>query len=86
LNPQLRRLLMLSVFVATLAFAVPWLTHFADRGFSVGMVLLWFGLLIVGLIQHRLRGLWLLTSAPMALFWPIVLLVVFTRDDFYLGF
>ena len=33
---------------AVLAFAIPWLTHFADRGFSVALVLLWLGLLITG--------------------------------------
>ena len=86
MNSQLRRLLLLSLLVAALAFAVPWLTHFADRGFSVAMVLFWLGLLIVGLIKHRLRGLWLLAGAPFALFWSVVLLVVLVRGDLYLGF
>lgn len=86
MNPQLRRLLLLSLFVAALAFVVPWLTHFADRGFSIGMVLFWLGLLIVGLLRHRARGLWLLSGAPLALFWPVVLIVVIARGDLYLGF
>ena len=77
---------MLASFVAALAFAVPWLTHFADRGFSVAMVLSWIGLLMVGLVRHRSRGLWLLTGAPLALFWPAVLVTVLARGDLYLGF
>ena len=85
MNPQLKLLFFLSLFVAVLAFAVPWLTHFADRGFSVALVLLWFGLVITGFFQHRWRGLWLLIGAPLALFWPVVI-AIWASGPVYFGF
>jgi len=84
-NPQLKLLFFLSWFVAVLAFAIPWLTHFADRGFSFALVLLWLGLLITGFFQHRWRGLWLLTGAPLALFWPTVI-AIWASGPVYFGF
>ena len=86
MNPGLRLLLVVSLVVAALAFAIPWLTHFADRGFSAGMVLAWLGLLTAGLIKHGRRALWLLAGTPLALFWPMVVIVVIARGDLYLGF
>ena len=83
---QLRRLLVVSSVVALLAFAIPWLTHFADRGISFALLLVWIGLVVAGLIRHRLRGVWLLAGAPLALFWPVALLMVILRGDLYLGF
>jgi hypothetical protein len=84
-TPQLKLLFFLSLFVAVLAFAIPWLTHFADRGFSVALLLLWLGLLITGLIQHRRRGLWLLLGAPLALFWPVVI-AIWASGPVHFGF
>lgn len=86
MNPQPRQLLAISSVVAALAFGIPWLTHFADRGISFALLLVWIGLVIAGLIRYRLRGLWLLSGAPLALFWPVALLVVILRGDLYLGF
>jgi hypothetical protein len=86
LSPPLRNLLVISSIVAALAFGIPWLTHFADQGISFTLLLLWIGLVVAGLMRYRLRGLWLLTGAPLALFWPVALLIVILRGDLYLGF
>jgi hypothetical protein len=85
-TPELRLLLILSLIVAALAFTVPWLTHFADAGFSVAIILLWGILLIASIVRHGRRGLFLLAGAPLALFWPVALIVVIMRSDLYLGF
>ena len=75
MSAQLRHLLFLSLFVALLAFALPWLTHFADRGISVALILLWIGLVIAAVVKHGWRGLWLLLGVPLALFWPAVVII-----------
>lgn len=85
MNVQLQRLLFFSLAAALLAFAVPWLTHFADRGLSVIFVLLWIGLLITAVVKHRWRGLWLLLGAPLALFWPAVL-IIWASEPIHLAF
>jgi hypothetical protein len=86
MTPELRLLLILSLIVSLLAFAVPWLTHFADAGFSVAIILIWCGLLIASIVRHGRRGLFVLAGAPLALFWPVALIIVIMRGDLYLGF
>jgi hypothetical protein len=78
--------LLPSLAVAALAFGLPWLTHFADRGLSLLLHLAWFGLLVAALIRTGRRGLWLLLGAPLVLFWPVVLLVFVLGDDVHFGF
>lgn len=79
-------LLLPSLAVAVLAFGLPWFTHFADRGLSLLLHLAWLGLLVAALIRTGWRGLWLLLGAPLALFWPVVLLVFILGDDVHFGF
>ena len=86
MKPELRLLLILSLIVAALAFAVPWLTHFADAGSSVAIILIWCGLLVASVVRHGRRGLFVLAGAPLALFWPVALIVVVLSGDLYLGF
>ncbi len=86
MTPELRLLLILSFIVAALAFAVPWLTHFADAGFSIAIVFIWCGLSIAAIVRHGRRGLFVLTGAPLALFWPVALIVVVVSGDLRLGF
>ena len=86
MNTPVRSLLILSLVVAALAFGVPWLTHFADYGLSTALIVIWFSLLIAGIAKYRKRGLWLLTTAPLALFWPVVLVIWASSSDIHLGF
>jgi hypothetical protein len=79
-------LLLPSLAVAALAFGLPWLAHFADRGLSLLFHLAWLGFLIAALVHSGRRGLWLLLGAPLALFWPVVLLVFVLGDDVHFGF
>lgn len=74
------RPLIASLVVAAIAFGLPWITHFADHGLSAVMLLGWIGLLIGALIKYRARGLWLLLGAPLALYWPAVLMLWLTSD------
>ena len=38
---------------------------------SIPFAFVWLAALVFGLWRFRLRGLWLLIGAPMALYWPI---------------
>lgn len=67
---MIRARLILSLVLAAAAFGLPWVTHFADGGVSVALHLLWLALVVATLWTHRRRGLWLLLGAPLALFWP----------------
>jgi hypothetical protein len=73
-----------SLVVAVLAWALPWLTHFADGGISILLLVLWFASIVAGLIRFRRRGLWLLLGAPAALFWVFAIFLV--ADDLKLSF
>lgn len=86
MTPELRLLLILSLIVAVLAFVIPWITHFADAGFSVAIVLIWCGLLAVSVARHGRRGLFVLSGAPLALFWPAALIVVLASGDLRIDF
>lgn len=70
---MIRGRLILSLVLAAAAFGFPWITHFADAGLSITLVLLWLTLVAATLWTHGKRGLWLLVGAPLALFWPALL-------------
>ena len=78
--------LVVSLALAALAFGLPWLTHFADRGLSIAVHLSWIGLAIETLVRHGSRGAWLLLAAPLALFWPVSLAIVALSGDLHFGF
>ena len=78
--------LVASFALAALAFGLPWLTHFADGGASVILLLAWIGLAIETFLRFGRRALWLLLGAPLALFWPVSLAIVVLRGDLYIGF
>ncbi len=67
---MIRGRLILSLVLAAAAFGLPWVTHFADGGVSIALHLLWAALVSATLWTHGRRGLWLLSGAPLALFWP----------------
>ena len=69
------RALLVSLAAALAAFALPWLTHFADYGVSVLLHLIWIVLLIRGFVTFGWRGAWFLFGAPLALFWPAALVI-----------
>jgi hypothetical protein len=60
------------IFVAGLGCASP---LFGDLAFiwSFAVVAIWAVLVIVALIIHGQRGLWLFVGAPFVLFWPVIL-------------
>ncbi|HUO89317.1 MAG TPA: hypothetical protein VMU08_09095 [Rhizomicrobium sp.] len=76
--------LVASLALALLAWGVPWLTHFADRGLSLLLLALWLASVVGGLIRFRWRGLWLLLGAPLALFWVVTIALV--AGDLRIGF
>jgi hypothetical protein len=73
-----------SLALAVLAWALPWLTHFADGGISILLLVLWMASIVAGLVRFRWRGLWLLLGAPFALFWFFAIFLV--ADDLKLSF
>jgi hypothetical protein len=58
---------------AIIALVLPWLTHFADGGASLLAILLWAGFLATSIATYRIW--WLLLTIPVALFWPITVLL-----------
>ena len=56
-----------------MAFAAPWLMSFKA---SVLLALLWGAVALLALVSFRKRGLWFLVGTPLALYWPIVILVL----------
>src|SRR6476646_2813204 len=42
---------------------------------SVCLVLVWFVTLVACIFRFRKKGLWFLVGAPLALYWPLVLLM-----------
>jgi len=72
----------LSLFLATLSFASRWLLepHLPPEIFilaSLVLVVPWFAILRASLRAYGRRGLWLLAGAPLALFWPGVVLLAY---------
>ena len=67
---MIRGRLILSLVLAAASFGLPWVTHFADGGVSIALHLLWIALTAATLWTHGRRGLWLLAGAPLALYWP----------------
>jgi hypothetical protein len=77
-----RALAIATIVTAVIALVLPWLTHFADGGASLLALLLWAGFLVTTIATYRVW--WLLLTAPVALFWPVVVLLV--ADDLILSF
>lgn len=59
-----------SFALAAAAFGLPWLTHFADNGLSILLVLAWIAVAAGALWTRGRRGAWCLLGAPFALYWP----------------
>jgi hypothetical protein len=47
----------------------------------LGFSALWLAVFIAGLVVHGWRGLWLLISAPLALRWPLFIVVLLYTGD-----
>jgi hypothetical protein len=77
---MIRGRLIVSLVLAALAFGLPWVTHFADGGLSIGLHLAWLVFVAATLWTHGRRGLWLLLGAPLALFWPGTLVAWMMSD------
>jgi hypothetical protein len=66
-----------SLLVAAAAFTMPWI--FRREGFDLALktsfwlAALWMLIVVATLVQYRLKGLWLVLSAPLALFWPALI-------------
>jgi hypothetical protein len=80
--------LTVSLFIAAAAFAAPWSDKdlFGESGTKIFLVLLmpplfWGVSVLVGLVRYRIRGLWFLIGAPLALFWWALLTVGFLSGD-----
>jgi hypothetical protein len=80
--------LAVSLFIAAATFAAPLSDKdlFAESGTKIFVVLLmpplfWGVSVLVGLARYRIRGLWLLIGAPLALFWLALLTVAFLSGD-----
>jgi len=43
---------------------------------SVGFALVWLAILIGCVMRFRKKGLWFLVGAPLALYWPFILLII----------
>ncbi len=71
---MIRGRLVLSLVLAAAAFGLPWVTHFADGGLSIALHLFWIALAIAALVTQGRQGLWLLVGAPLALYWPGLLI------------
>ena len=74
-----RAAFIVSLFVAAAGFTAPWM--FPREGFdnalraSFWSAALWGFFVVAGLVRYRVRGLWLILGAPLALFWPASLLL-----------
>ena len=75
-----------SLALAFVAFGLPWLTHFADRGLSVLAILGWLVVSIAAFVRERSRALPVLAGVPFALFWPAAILYWAMSGDIVLSF
>ena len=85
---SLKWLLVASVVVAAVAFIAPWATYRfggEDLAIKVMAVAIWpaiacLVLLVIGLFQARVRGLWLIIPLAVSLFWPLYVGISIGRD------
>jgi hypothetical protein len=81
-TPRLNHLLVVSLVVAVVAFSlngslgIHWWYLLSNHMYAeliirvFGPAAIWLILLAVGLVHHRIRVVWLLVGAPLALYWP----------------
>jgi hypothetical protein len=81
-----RSIIFATSLTALGAFTLPWFTHFADGGLSILLLVVWFACIVFGFWNYRARAAWLLLSAPLALYWPVVLALWVSSDDVHFGF
>jgi hypothetical protein len=62
-----------SLALAILTFATPWLASVKTALFLAG---LWGAVVLLALFGFRKRGLWFLVGTPLALYWPVVVVVL----------
>lgn len=71
-----RVLFLLSLAIAAMALATPWLIGSAGLVLSLKisfvLALLWSATLVLALVIFRKRGLWFLCGLPPALYWSVV--------------
>src|SRR6266536_2494599 len=75
-----KRLLLVSIALATLAFIMPWAAGPATRDLAirVSMVLVvgWLAIVVYALIRFGRLGLWFLLGTPLVVFWLFVLFMI----------
>ena len=68
-----RALLIASVALAIMAFASPWVVSLKA---SVWFALLWGVVVLIALFSFRKRAFWCLVGAPLAVYWPVIRLIL----------
>jgi hypothetical protein len=79
-------LVIASLGLAAVAFALPWVTHFADGGISFLAHAAWAVIATLAFVKHGRHALLALIGVPFALFWPGVLVWVVATGSLRLSF
>ena len=63
---------------AALAFLSPRVYHGFDSPMIISfqLALVWLALLIFGIGRYKRKGVWMLLGAPLALFWPVLMVLL----------
>lgn len=68
--------LFASLAIAGLTFGMPSIKEYFMVMVTPWLALLWSAIVIVGFIRHKRHGLWLLLGAPLALWWPCLMIMI----------
>ena len=72
--------MVVSLFLAVVGFALPWLLR--TDGFGSALVvsvlafLIWVGVGVYAGVTAKRRALWLLVGCPLALYWPLAVVAL----------
>jgi hypothetical protein len=78
-HPRLAKLLIVTLIASLISLGTPWISVAtvgripvtATATVAVEALIVAFSTLIVALVAHRTRGLWVLLAAIPAFFWPV---------------
>jgi hypothetical protein len=87
-RPSFRILLVLALLASFASFGIPWIALADERALSLLIAAriafvcagLWGVCFLATLVLHRLKGLWLLLTAPILIWWPAVLISIALKD------
>ena len=75
-----KRLLVVSLVLATLTFIMPWAAGPATRDLAIRVSLAvavgWLAILVYAVVRFKSRALWLLLGTPLVGFWFFVLFLI----------